>query len=199
MSEEPGADVLVTHSAMVYAENMNVANFIIDALGEAGLITVMSRSARWFRLHLTVRGWDRVSELQRLESSSESQQAFVAMWFVREMEKEIFEKGLKPGIEAAGYLPMKIDTKPFLGKICDEIIAEIRKSRFLVADVTGQRQGVYSEAGFAMGLGLPVIWTCRKTEIKKIHFDTRQYNHIVWDAPEELRKALKNRIEATIT
>ena len=39
---------------------------------------------------------------------------------------------------------------------------QIRKSKFLIADFTGQRGGVYYEAGFAYGLGLPVIWTCRK-------------------------------------
>ena len=60
--------------------------------------------------------------------------------------------------------------------------ARIKRSRFLVADVTGGRQGVYFEGGFAKGLGLPVIWTCSHgtdAELKKwMHFDTRQYNHI---------------------
>jgi hypothetical protein len=33
-------------------------------------------------------------------------------------------------------------------------MAEIQKSRFVVADYTGQRNGVYFEVGFAVGLGL---------------------------------------------
>ena len=33
-------------------------------------------------------------------------------------------------------------------------MAEIRRSRFVVADYTGQVNGVYFEAGFALGLGL---------------------------------------------
>lgn len=68
----------------------------------------------------------------------------------------------------------------------------------MIADFTGNRNGVYFEAGFAMGLGIPVIWTCRKDHIDNVHFDTRQYNHIVWETPEELREKLTYRIEATI-
>ena len=82
-------------------------------------------------------------------------------------------------------------------KIDDKIIAEIRKSGILVADLTENNQGVYFEAGLAMGLGIPVIWTCRKDNFESIHFDTRQYNYIVWENPGELKEKLKNRIEAT--
>ena len=63
---------------------------------------------------------------------------------------------------------------------------------------TRARGGVYYEAGFAHGLNIPVIFSCRKDLIKKIHFDTRQYNHIEWTEPEELREKLKNRIAAQI-
>ena len=97
---------------------------------------------------------------------------------------------------------MRIDRKPDVNKIDDEIIAEIRRSRFLVADFThgedGARGGVYYEAGFAYGLDLPVIYSCRKDKEKKLHFDTRQYYHILWGTPEELRDSLAQRIEAFI-
>ena len=82
--------------------------------------------------------------------------------------------------------------------ITDEIIAEIRKSRFLVADFTRQRGGVYFEAGFAKGLEIPVIFTCKEDEIDQVHFDTRQYNHILWKDPEDLYLKLKMRILATL-
>ena len=76
----------------------------------------------------------------------------------------------------------------------------IRRSRFVVADFTGQRGGVYFEAGYALGLGLRVIWLCRDGELKDVHFDTRQYNFLVWKAGEyaDLAKRLQNRIEATL-
>ena len=69
---------------------------------------------------------------------------------------------------------------------------------FLVADFThgegGARGGVYFEAGFAYGLGIPVIYTCRADMVDKLHFDTRQYAHILWERSEDLRDALRNRI-----
>jgi nucleoside 2-deoxyribosyltransferase len=77
-------------------------------------------------------------------------------------------------------------------------MAEIRRSGLIVADFTGNRGGVYFEAGFAMGLGLPVIWTVRQDDIDAVHFDTRQYNHITWSTPQELREKLYNRVMATI-
>lgn len=48
---------------------------------------------------------------------------------------------------------MMIGSKEHSNKIDDEIIGEIRRSAFIVADFTGHRGGVYFEAGFAMGLG----------------------------------------------
>ena len=119
------------------------------------------------------------------------------MWFDGSMDG-IYKDGIKPGIEDAGYDCKRIDFVEHNNKICDEIVAEIRKSRFIVADFTGQRGGVYFEAGYAMGMGLPIIWLVRKDDVEKLHFDTRQYSHIVYETAEELRKGLKNRIAATI-
>ena len=90
---------------------------------------------------------------------------------------------------------MRIDKKEHINKIDDQTC-------FVVADFThgdgGTRGGVYYEAGFAHGLDIPVIFTCHENIFKEIHFDTRQYNHIVWGEPEELRKDLEARIGAVI-
>ena len=62
----------------------------------------------------------------------------------------------------------------------------------------GQGGGVYYEAGFAHGLEILVIFTCRADIIDEIHFDTRQYSHITWDNTSELRNSLRDRILARI-
>jgi hypothetical protein len=77
-------------------------------------------------------------------------------------------------------------------------MTEIRNSEFVVADFTGQRGGVYYEAGFAMGIGRKVIWCCHEDEIGNLHFDTSHKNHIVWKTPDDLRSKLYRRIRATI-
>ena len=147
-------------------------------------------------------GYQRLEELKKTNVTSV--QAFVAIWFDSSTD-EVWKKGLEPGIQDAGYKALRIDRIESNDKIDDEIIAEIKRSRFVVADFTSDspenaRGSVYYEAGFAHGLNIPVIFTCRKDLLEDIHFDTRQYNHIAWEEekPEDLRKRLTNRISATI-
>jgi len=77
-------------------------------------------------------------------------------------------------------------------------MAGIRKSRFLVADLTCHKNGVYFEAGFALGLNIPVIWTCNTLDADKAHFDIRQYNQIRWVDAKDLRKRLTAAIENVV-
>jgi len=146
-------------------------------------------------LKLTLKGWQKSEEIK--ESGAFSKKCFIAMSCSEELS-EIYEEGIKIAIKETGYQPVFIEREEHNEKICDLIIAEIRSSKFLIADVTGQRQNVYYEAGFAHGLNKDIIWTCRKDEIDNVHFDTRQYNHIVWENAEDLKKQLLNRIKATV-
>jgi hypothetical protein len=130
-------------------------------------------------------------------NSSDSVLGFIAMWFDASMDTARSD-GLEPAIRNAGYEPVIVSGVEHINKIDDEIVAQIRKSQFLVADFTGHRGGVYFEAGFAMGLGLPVFWTCRQDDLTKLHFDIRQYNCIDWVDAADLEMRLKRRIEAVI-
>ena len=149
---------------------------------------------------VTIDGYSRIADV---ETNIDSSQAFVAMWFDSTMD-EAYDKGIRPAIENTGCEPFKIDEKPDVDKIDDEIIGEIRRSRFLVADFThgarGARGGVYYEAGFAYGLGLPIVRSCRKDIVDKneLHFDVRQHYHVVWETVDELRDGLEKRIRALI-
>ncbi len=178
---------------MCYAMALRQMDFYLNALEERGWLR--RRSDGWSTMMITTSGWIRVGELQSV--GARTGQAFVAMWFDDSMQSA-WDNGLYKGIDAAGYRPLRVDKEEHNEKICDRIIMEIRRSGLLVADVAGHRQGVYFEAGYAMGLGVPVIWTCRKDQLDDCHFDTRQYNHIVWETPEELAVALEHRIRATI-
>lgn len=144
-------------------------------------------------------GYARLAELDAVGTASE--QAFVAMWFDESMN-DAYENGIAQAIQDAGYNPLRIDRKYHNNKIDDEIIAEIRRSRFVVADFTqgegGARGGVYYEAGFAHGHSIPVIFTCKQDALERVHFDTRQYNHIAWTGAGDLRTRLAQRISATI-
>ena len=174
-------------------------DFLLDYLKERGFIERHGINNREQACTLTVPGYTHLAELHNVRSPST--RVFVAMWFGGSMN-EAWRQGLKIAIEEAGYEPVRIDQKEHVKKIDDEIIAEIRRSRFLVADFThgpdGARGGVYYEAGFAHGLNIPVIFCCQTDQVDSLHFDTRQYNHILWETPEDLRKRLRARISAVI-
>jgi len=178
------------------------------------------------------KGYERLQQIQQLRQDSTT--CFVAMWFTPEMQK-VFDQAVKRAIEfiedgkaEPRFKAIKLDNVEHINNINDEIIATIRRSRFMVCDLTGYRGGVYFEAGFAYGLGLPVIYTCRKDwcsedklkdndgkvietlkdtsgreiQVRKegVHFDLAHMNRIEWeeDKMDEFRVALENRIKAVI-
>jgi hypothetical protein len=192
-------------SAWTEAESHDDALGLIDYILSAQLAEVIGQG----RFRLTGAGFVRLEDAER--ASPDTTQAFIAMWFGKDMEIA-YTTGFDPAVREAGFTPMRIDRKEHANKIDDEIIMEIRRSRFIVADFTcpliedkngvshaDARGGVYYEAGFAQGLNIPVIWTVREDLISRVHFDTRQFAHITWSDPADLRAKLRNRIGAVIT
>ncbi len=181
---------------------------------------------------ITAKGYQKLAEIKK--PGRDSKQCFVAMWFTTGMN-DVYKKAIKPAIEfkeegeeTPRFEAIKIDNVEHIEDINDEIIAQIRRSRFMVCDLTGYRGGVYFEAGFAYGLGLDVIYTCREDwtkestlkdnngkevkilyddigneiEIKKegVHFDLAHRNRIEWSADDldDFKQKLENRIKAVI-
>ena len=147
------------------------------------------------KVTITAEGYIAADELAAERGRSE--EVFVAMSFSTEMIPA-YDEGLRVGIERAGYVSIRLDRTEHVNRIDDEILARIRRSAFVVADFTQQKSGVYFEAGFAMGLNLPVIWSCRKDDLDNLHLDVRQYNCIDWGDPRELAGRLQLRIEAIV-
>jgi nucleoside 2-deoxyribosyltransferase len=159
------------------------------------------REGTQYHAKLTPSGWEEATRTPTIESPN----AFVAMCLSKdtphaELLERAYPEAMKPAIENdAKYHAIRINDEPFNSDIVFEIMARIKESRFVVADVTDHRNGVYFEGGYAMGMGLPVIWMCHESDLKNCHFDTSHLNHIVWtDDLGKLRKDLANRILATI-
>lgn len=176
---------------IVFGKDMDEFQYLVYMLRENGYINKSGSN----NFQLTLEGLKKYEELRI--NKNLSRQAFVAMWFDVQTE-EAWEVGFKIAINDSGYNPVRVDLIEHNGKICDRIIAEIRRSGLFIADFTGNRGGVYFEAGFALGLGIPVIWTCRNDFVDELHFDTRQYNHIIWENALELQEKLRDRIIATV-
>jgi hypothetical protein len=136
------------------------------------------------------------------ERGAATSQGFIAMNMAESTDSltSLYHQGLEAGIEAAGYKPLRIDRKLDTDKLDDEILAEIRRSRFLVADLTGHRQSVYLELGFALGLGMRAFRTCRADQVGSVAFDQRTYLCMTWleGRERELAKTLADRIVARL-
>ena len=190
----------IAYQAMAISESAAFEEllYLLNFLDEVRWIELSNLGDGIVACTLTVVGYRQIAT-QEINLSSD--QVFVAMWFDDSME-EAYEKGIYPAIKRTGYNPFRIDKKPDVDKIDDEIIGEIRRSRFLVADFTygekGIRGGVYYEAGFALGLDLEVIRSCRADQIADLHFDVNHHYHIAWNTPEELREGLERRILALV-
>jgi hypothetical protein len=146
-------------------------------------------------VRITPDGLIKAEELS--QTGTERLQGFVAMSFESSMN-EAYTLGFDPAIRSAGYQPFRIDGKEHANGISDEILTEIRRSRFLIADYTLQNNGVYFEAGVAIGLGIQVIPTCRADELNKLHFDIRHINTLKWETPAQLARDLAKRISGVI-
>jgi len=145
---------------------------------------------------VTPQGWLALRELKPSENSG---RAFLAMWFSKE-DKQLgmLRNAMKDAVTQAGYICDVVDEIHHNDYIMDKVLNLIKDSRFVIADFTfakegdagadgkifgGVRGGVYYEAGFAKGLGRPVIVSCRDDANSKarIHFDIAQLSTIFWE------------------
>lgn len=185
---------------LAWAAGEDEFRYLLRSLIERGLVRRIDgppelNDSFVFTFELTADGWNFLDA--RARPSVISDQAFIAMAFAPEL-KPAWEIGIRPALKKAGFMPYRVDAEPHIERIDTKIVTEIKNSRFLVADVTLQRQGVYFEAGYALGLGLPVFWCVRKDDLNNVHFDTRQYNHIAWENEQHLAEQLYLFVSAII-
>lgn len=176
-----------------YSRHGGETAFLMDHLIASGLVD--REPGVYSVVAVSVQGWGRVETLR--SPGRAFSQAFVAMSFETQL-LAVYDTAIAPAIRAAGYDPFVITEHEHTGQIDDQILFELNRSRFVIAEFTGHRPNVYFEAGYALGRGLPVIWTCRSDDMHEAHFDTRQYNHLLWDHADDLRDRLHRRIEVVV-
>jgi hypothetical protein len=169
-------------------------SLIVDSNGRNRILETDSNS---ISIRLSTDGFERISELNKTKHKTI---AFAAMFFHPRLN-DAFENGIKKAVEETTNLKcIRADRVEHNDDINDWVLGQIRQSAFLISDYTGNRGGVYYEAGFAMGLAIPVIYTCmnKRKYINRLHFDTNHRNHIFWDTTDILYSRLRDRIKATI-
>lgn len=178
--------------AATYSSVKSDVTFLLSLLKDQGLAEAKTLNGQ---CEILPYGYIQLDEMK--SKATNSTQGFIAMWFHDDLN-EIYTDGFQSGVFDAGYDPIRIDRTEHINRIDDEIIRQINASKFIVADFTGHRGGVYFEAGYAMGSEIPVFWTCRKNDMSELHFDIRQFNCIDWETPKDLANRLAVRIEAVL-
>jgi hypothetical protein len=118
---------------------------------------------------------------------------FLAMPFDQDFEN-VYDFGLRLPIIEAGYQPIRLDKKSFLGSISREIQERIRDAVAIIADISDHNPNVLFELGFAQGVGKPTIVICRQGQ--DLAFDVRDMN-VVFYNPQLLRE-LNERLKAIL-
>lgn len=183
--------------SLAWSESVSVSevSYLMNYLKERNWLIGSVHDDGSFSVEVTADGFSRfVNQAMKVDLA----QVFVARWYDDPMQFEpcMVEAydGIGNAIYEAGYKDLWIDQG--LGN--DKIIDEMRCAKFLVADFTqdadGARGEVYYEVGLAEGLGLEVIFTCRKDAIDKVHFDVDNHGTVVWATPAELHKVLRDLI-----
>lgn len=178
--------------AATYSSKQRDVQYLLNILHEQSLAEAKVLGGE---CEILSNGYMHLDEMR--SKATTSSQGFIAMWFHDDLN-EIYTKGFQSGVFEAGYDPIRIDRTEHINRIDDEIIRQINASKFIIADFTGHRGGVYFEAGYAMGCDIPVFWTCRKDDMSDLHFDIRQFNCIDWETHEDLATRLATRIESVL-
>jgi len=205
--EGPGETVWVeplTHGSIIGSKTDEGFALILRYLFQEGLVVGDLAEAQGMpgRAYVTLsfEGWGYWEKLRR--GGATYKKGFIAMKFGDHLLDKLLSEILKPCAKQAGFELYRLDDTPRAGLIDDRLRVEIQSSDFLVADLTHDNPGAYWEAGYAEGLGKPVIYICEKEKFEsdKTHFDTNHHLTIIWDknALQKAGEDLKATIRATL-
>ncbi len=153
-TDAPGGGVSLNYDSdypLAWAKNRDEFKYHIKSLDERSLIN-SDMQVNACTSQITPDGYDRLDKAQN--ESIFSDQCFVAMSFDDDIKPD-WDDGFKPAIKDAGYKALRVDIEPHNENIVFKIIKEIRRSRFVVADLTGHRNA------FTIRLAMLWAWASR--------------------------------------
>ena len=178
--------------AIIGSINYGEGIMLINELQERNILRDMGGRAIDY-VNLTLDGWNQYEAEKRGQFSGNS--GFLAMQFGDDLLDLFVDTVLKPVVENAIGCKLVDMREVATAGIIDNIMRDqIKDAKFVIADLSHDNNGAYWEAGFAEGLGKPVIYICekKKFEKKKTHFDTNHCTTVPWsrDDDEGFKQAL---------
>lgn len=177
--------------------------FAFDAAKEMksdGLMdfTVISADTAFdaIQVRLTLKGWANYDA--EAAGKTASAYGFLALKFGDDTLDTFIRLHAKPAAETLGFRLEDMRDRARAGVIDDLMRIDIRDAAFVIADLSHDNPGAYWEAGYAEGLGKPVLYICEKSKFEefKTHFDTNHSTTVLWDANEP--EAFKEQFIATL-
>jgi hypothetical protein len=186
-----GKSIALPSPGAVEALNTSDLTFIAEELLASDVLHGDLRGVR-----LALKGWERYEELRRGAPSGRN--AFMAMAFGDLVLDGILADRFRPAVKQTGFNLKRVDDEPKAGLIDARMMAQIKAAWFVLADLTHGNKGAYWEAGYATGLGKPVIYTCEQSvwDKEKTHYDTSHHLHIPWSVAE--MATVVQKLKATI-
>ena len=134
-------------------------------------------------INLTLDGWEQYEAEKR--GRLKTKYGFIAMQFNDPKLDTFVREVVKPAVEdGIGYELVDMRDVAQAGIIDNIMRIRIRDAAFVIADLTHDNRGAYWEAGYAEGLGKPVIYICEKEKFEsaseKPHFDTNHCTTVPW-------------------
>jgi hypothetical protein len=183
--------------AAVGSPNRDFALRIAKQLKTAGLLNghdcgELQSPDEMIEVDLTLTGWAAFEKEQRGQTAGGY--GFIAMKFNDEILDPFVRDVVKPAVSTLGFDLLDMRDAAEAGIIDNVMRARIRDASFVLVDLTHANEGAYWEAGYAEGLGKPVIYLCHRKTFEEIgtHFDTNHCTTVKWDveSPDQFTKEL---------
>lgn len=149
--------------------------------------------------NLSLGGWERYEAEKRGKFAGNY--GFIAYDFKETTIIDLINNHIRPFVkEELNYEIRDMVVVARAGIIDNIMRQQIRDSAFVIADLTHGNKGAYWEAGYAEGLGKPVIYICEKTAFDGgvSHFDTKHCTTVMWSGEDEGHMNFKQSLVATI-
>lgn len=182
------------------APSIDFMRHLIGDLKRRGTVEGDFRKAdpySFFDASLTLDGWEQYEAEKRGEFRGNY--GFIAMQFGDPDLDPFVKDVVKPAVkEALGYDLVDMRDVAQAGVIDNILRIQIRDAAFLIVDLTHDNPGAYWEAGYADGLGKPVIYICEKAkfEMERTHFDTNHCTTVPWSRGDD--EGFKQELIATL-
>lgn len=199
MLSKTGEEIQIFSSsfhAIVGSPNRLFCMALVIELKSRGLISAYSIDTNGTphiqNISLTLSGWE-LYEREKIGLVS-GNYGFIALKFNDTVLDPLVRDHIKPAIAELGYDLYDMRDVARAGVIDNLLRVQIRDSAFVLVDLTHENAGAYWEAGYAEGLGKPVLYICERTKFdeKKTHFDTNHCTTVLWDndSPNEFLTSL---------